>query len=360
MRGAHGAMTLSWTETDDLPLPAGAVAPMQQHPTYGATCAALGTGVRRFALRSGARTLGTAQVLVRPWPLLGASALLSRGPVWAPDLPPGLRREGLVALLDGLRADHRAVTVTPDPVAGADPLAGRGWLPMVTPASLAELDLVPDPDRLRAGLRGKWRNGLCRAERAGLAVRETAFPDDPGHWLLAAEVAQARARRYRRLPPAFALAWVRAGGAGGARLFTARRGRGAPVAAMLFLLHGGAASYHIGWSGAEGRATGAHALLMWQAMTRLAARGIRVLDLGNLETDASPGLARFKLGTGARPVTLGATRLSAPGTRLFLGAADRRPGVLPVRWQRPAAAASADAPPGVPTAGRLSPRAEAA
>jgi lipid II:glycine glycyltransferase (peptidoglycan interpeptide bridge formation enzyme) len=40
-------------------------------------------------------------------------------------------------------------------------------------------------------------------------------------------------------------------------------------------------------------------LLMWQAMLRLKAAGVRWLDLGGIATDHGVGLARFKLGTGA-------------------------------------------------------------
>ena len=71
------------------------------------------------------------------------------------------------------------------------------------------------------------------------------------------------------------------------------------VAGMLFLRHGRSATYHIGWSNAQGKRGGAHNLLMWQAMLRLKAAGVRWLDLGGIATDHGVGLARFKLGTGA-------------------------------------------------------------
>ncbi|WP_116133892.1 GNAT family N-acetyltransferase [Tropicimonas sp. IMCC34043] len=304
-----------WTETATLMAPEAAVAPMQQHASYGAACAALGTGVLWYRL-DGAGGQGAAQVLIRRWPLLGATALLSRGPLWAPDTPAELRRAGLLRLLVQLRRQFRCVLVTPDPIEAADPLADSGWLATMTPCSLARLDLTPDPLALRAGLRGKWRNRLVRAEAAGLSVRDRPFSPARDDWLLAAEAAQAKARGYRRLPADFTLAWSRADGQHGTRIFTAERA-GRIVAAMLFLLHGAGASYHIGWSGPAGRALGAHALLMWQAMLRLREGGVQMLDLDLIDTEAAPGLARFKLGTGAQPLVLGATRLSAPGSRIF-------------------------------------------
>jgi hypothetical protein len=313
-------MGFDWTDTPRLALPAGACPPMQQSAGYGAACRALGTGVRCLSLAGG---LGAAQVLVRRWPLFGDFALLSRGPVWAPSLAPADRRAALAALLARLRHGFRGVVTTPDAIDGADPLARSGWLAMVTGGHVARLDLGPPPEALRLGLHGKWRNRLVRAEASGLAVRHGAMPPDPGHWLLATETAQARARGYRRLPARFTLAWVGAAGQGATRLFVAERA-GRPVAAMLFLLHPPGASYHIGWAGPEGRESGAHNLLLWQAMLWLRARGFAMLELGTLDTETTPGLARFKLGSGAGPVPLGATRMAAPGTALVARLAEGR------------------------------------
>jgi hypothetical protein len=38
-------------------------------------------------------------------------------------------------------------------------------------------------------------------------------------------------------------------------------------------------------------------------------RGVRRVDLGTVDTDQSPGLARFKLGAGGVPLTLAGTYL---------------------------------------------------
>lgn len=81
------------------------------------------------------------------------------------------------------------------------------------------------------------------------------------------------------------------------------------LAYLLFLLHGTTATYHVGWAAPAARRTHAHTLLMWQATTYLHQRGLTRLDLGTLDTEAAPGLARFKLGTGATARPLGATLL---------------------------------------------------
>lgn len=107
-------------------------------------------------------------------------------------------------------------------------------------------------------------------------------------------------------------AWHASGGA--VRVFVARAG-GTRLAAMLFLLHGRVATYQIGWAGPEGRRAAAHPLCMWRAVEHLKAEGIERIDLGTVNTEDAPGLARFKIGTGATVRPLGATYLVPPGRR---------------------------------------------
>ena len=103
------------------------------------------------------------------------------------------------------------------------------------------------------------------------------------------------------LPPALVPAWQQAGG--GLCVMTASL-QGATVGAMLFLVHGDRATYHIGWSSPKGKQVSAHNLILWRAIAKLRKAGVRELDLGGLNTQDVPGIARFKLGTGARVRTL--------------------------------------------------------
>jgi hypothetical protein len=52
--------------------------------------------------------------------------------------------------------------------------------------------------------------------------------------------------------------------------------------------------------------------MLLQAVEALRAEGVLWLDLGQVDTEAAPGLARFKLGTGADLRRLGATCLVLP------------------------------------------------
>lgn len=211
------------------------------------------------------------------------------------------------AALRGLRARGLRLC-EPDAVA---PMRAAGFRQVMTPAHVAELPLAGDAAARRARMAGKWRNRLHRAEAAGLRLREMPFDGPAAAWLIAQEDAQRRARGYRALPARLALAWA-ATAPSAARLFVAERD-GARIAAMLFLIHGRAATYQLGWTGPLGRASSAHHLLLASAADRLADRGIARIDLGTVDTDAAPGLARFKLGAGADLRALGGSWIAVPG-----------------------------------------------
>ena len=277
---------------------------MQQAWRYGAAVQAMGGAVHRAEIWDGGRFLGLAQVLVRrAGPLrLG---WLSRGPVWHDR--PGDVRAALHALRRALlqSGPRLLLSMSEDRVPGV--------LPLVTPVCMAEIALAPEPATMRARLHQKWRNRLVRAEASGLKVTVTAASGADMDWLLALDGTQARARGYRRLPPAFLAAWTACKGPP-PYLFTARL-KGDPVAAMLFLDHAPGATYHLGWNGPQGRALSAHHLLLWRAMRYFARNRRRRLDLGALDTVTAPGLARFKLGTGAQARWLGPTALVPPWRR---------------------------------------------
>lgn len=258
--------------------------PFPQGPSYAAAARACGAAVRQLDLGC-----GTALVLERT-----GRRLVSRGPVWDGAPPPADRRRALRRL-----ARFAGVTLaTPE-----DDLRGWGLIPLVTPLHHAIWDLSGD---LRAGLAGKWRNRLSAAERAGLRVGAASLRRLPD--LIAAEAAQRQARGYRTHPAAFTQALP----PHALRMFDWRQA-GTLGAAMAFVVDGATATYHLGWAGEAARARGIHPLMLFHAARALRAEGVRWLDLGSVDTEQAPGLARFKLGTGAALHRLGHTLLVLPG-----------------------------------------------
>ncbi len=269
--------------------------PLLQSPHYARTCSLIGVDCRsgQDALPGGG--LLHWQMQSRRMPLLGTVSLLSRGPV-----------AGSPAAAERWLRERRGtgpLLINADGL-GTDALRRAGFWPLLTPATLGLLPLGSEAE-MRGGLRQKWRNRLARAEDARLTLRR--MPLLAEHWLLAAEAAQARARRYRNLPPGMLVAFARAN-PGSALIWEARQGR-LPVAAIAVLRHGRMASWTTGVSTPRGRAVNAMNLLVWEAMRWLAAQGHELLDLGILNDDDAPGVTHFKRGTGARSHRLGGTWL---------------------------------------------------
>lgn len=204
-------------------------------------------------------------------------------------------------------------------------LASLGAVPLMSPAKVALWDLNIDQETRRAALHQKWRNRLNHAEGQGLRITRQTMPTDPNHWLFTADALQQQANGYKSWPAALTLAYAKAN-PGKAKLFQAFEGKD-PIAAVLILRHGAGATYHLSHATPLGKQLSAHNLLLWEAASWLSAKGCRQLDFGVINTEDAAGLARFKLGTGARLQALGGTwAYWPPARRLFrpLAALDRR------------------------------------
>lgn len=286
---------------------ADAVAPLQQSWAYGEALAALGVRVERAVLREGGQAVGLAQFIVRRVAGYLALASCGHGPVWSADLPAAQRVEGYRLLRRGLPLRPlRIALFSPELPLGEEAAETRGLWRVMSGASTVRIDLRQPQAALRAALDGKWRNRLVKAEAdKRLDVRCNADRAACDR-LLAHEQAQRQARRFRALPTAFVPAWMQAADRQPNILVASARIGGQLEAGMLFLLHGRAATYHLGWSGEAGRQANAHNRLLWEAITTLRERGYAQLDLGGVG-DELPGITRFKLGTGGRLVTYAGT-----------------------------------------------------
>ena len=271
--------------------------PLVQSPVFAAAVSSLGADVEELVL-----PFGRATVLRRRfWPGI-CVRLLSRGPVWTSEPSEADRAETFRHL-----SRSAPCLVTPGMTEDVAALRTAGFRQILTAAHLAEVSLDPDIGTMRQRLAGSWRNALGQAERRYLHVTDLPFDRGRDEWLLARENAQRARRGYRALPTALVIAMA-AHSPNDVRILSARLDRkSGPLSGIIVIRHGSVATYHIGWTGSEGRHLRAGHLLLWHAMCRLADKGVTRLDLGTVDGQQAPGLMRFKLGTGAQVRALGGT-----------------------------------------------------
>ncbi len=301
-------MSRHWTLSDDTltrpewdGLTAGTPCAYQQDWAYGDALVRAGARVRRIAIHDPTGDIcGLAQFIIRPFAVVARFALCTYGPVWVKPLSEAERQLALKTLRREMKMRWpRLVATTLD-----ENLKPKGFHAIMTGDATVRIDLRQGEDELRSALDGKWRNRLKSAEKSTIKFTSSGTRAGQYQWLLDEEQKQRRRKGYRGLTPGLTTIWqeekARAKGAdrkAGIDVFRADLGR-EPAAAMLFLTHGKAATYHIGWSSDEGRKLGAHNLILWNAMLKLKAAGIEQLDLGGVNTGSGAGIARFKLGTG--------------------------------------------------------------
>lgn len=285
-----------------------AAAALQQDWAYGEAMQSGGVRCLRARVLREGRTLAIAQFIGVRVALLVSTGLCSRGPVFLEPLDGTARAEIYRALKRSVPLPRpRALFFTPDEAQGA--ISGVERLHRVmTGYATVLIDLEQPLEALRAAMHPKWRNRLAAAERAALAVHRVGAKPAQYRWLLEREEAQRKGRGYLALPTGFVESYQALKPAGADAVLTLRVDVGRePAAAMMFLIHGEAASYHIGWTGDQGRELDAHNLLLWQAITLLKQKGVRRLDLGGVNTASGAGIARFKIGSGGAVVQFAGT-----------------------------------------------------
>lgn len=246
--------------------------PLQQSPQFARALSAFGTTV----------TASGPVVLYRNFGPFGTVAFASRA------TPENVAKTS-VRILNG---------ETPCPHA----YRAANFRQIFTPAHIAEWDL--QDHNLRGALDGKWRNRLVKGESHGLTLREHAW-DGRSHLLFDYAADLSRKRGFLNYPRNLLAAYAQEN-PHEALIFEAYQ-NGLMVAACLILRHGATATYQTAWASSIGLALQAPRVVLWAAAKRMAALGHKTLDLGVVETQRSAGLARFKLGTGAKVRQLGGT-----------------------------------------------------
>lgn len=306
-------MQVTWNQVDREVWDAAhaqAAAPLQQDWAYGACMKALGVDVQRACVTLNGEPVALAQCLVRKWLGVLSVVLCGRGPLWLRSLSGAEKARAYAAMKRSLPLSGlKLMLVTPEEEASKD-LGLSPWRRVMTGYSTVMLDITPSMDVLRAQLDKRWRHRLGGAENAALTVHRVGTNPGQYRWLLDADMQQRQERNLEGLPIAFFDLYAKARQTPAKTILTLRADWGRDrVAGMLFLIHGEAATYQLGWTSDQGRDLHAHNRVLWAAIEELKARGVRWLDLGGVNTQRSAGVARFKIKTGGRVVTFAGTYL---------------------------------------------------
>ncbi|MDQ2103583.1 lipid II:glycine glycyltransferase FemX [Azospirillum isscasi] len=272
-------------------------------------------------IRRDGAPIGLVQLLERRMFRLFHQRQIHRGPLWLDGVEPDLAtQEAAFRLLRRACPDNplNRASLLPELAAGpeADGMLRRCGFRRFGPGyRTVWLDLSRGEEELRAAMARDWRQRLKGAEKAGLVI-DLDWEAKNLPWLMKQEHEQALTKQFRPMTGALAVRIRNAlvkGGAGkgdGVLMAAALEGRSndarskdaKPAASALFYIHGGSATYQIGWSSDSGRKSGAMRLVLWRAALALKARGVGWLDLGGINPDSAPGVTEFKLGTGGQAV----------------------------------------------------------
>lgn len=266
-------------------------------------------------IRRDGTPIGIVQLLERRTLRLFHQRQIHRGPLWLDGIEPDLATQEAVFHVLRRACPNNPLSrasLLPELAAGpeAEAMLRRCGFRRFGPGyRTVWLDLSLGEEDLRAAMARDWRQRLKGAEKAGLVI-DLDWEAKNLPWLMKQEHEQAQTKQFRPMTGALAVrirnGLLKGGGKGDGVLMVAalesRSNRAAPAASALFYMHGGSATYQVGWSSESGRKSGAMRLVLWRAALALKARGVGWLDLGGINPDSAPGVTEFKLGTGGQAV----------------------------------------------------------
>lgn len=159
------------------------------------------------------------------------------------------------------------------------------------------LNIEPELSHIRAKLTGKWRSKLVVSEKNNMKV-EISSSEEIMRWMIQRYEENMYLKDFEgiRLP---LLKELYRNSADDSLLIICRAEIDDKyIAGICVACHGNAATYLVGWSGADGRSLKANHFLLWNAIQYLREKQIRWLDLGGIDEEATPGITEFKFGLG--------------------------------------------------------------
>ncbi len=275
-------------------------APMQQRWTYGAVHQSLGGMVTRAAIYHQSEPIAICQILHRKIAGMFPIALATHGPTFLRPVNRKTRTNAIQALRQNGQRAFTLFTLDQHTPAWRN-------IPLMRPTNRAVLPLR-SLATTRAALHQKWRASLTQGLKTGIRISERPCDHSDLEALLCVDRLNQTKNKYTTLPPIFIQNWQKLA-PHELRIFTAMH-KNSPIAFALFLIHGNTATYYLAHATDQGRALNASRVILWQAIEKFIKQGVLQIDLGVIDTELAPGLARFKLGTGAFCKTGGGTVLA--------------------------------------------------
>lgn len=280
------------------------LAPYLQATPWAEVKARNGWRARRVVVEAAGGPVGC-QLLAHPiGPLPWSVGYAPRGPVAAALDPDGVR-----AWTDAVREVARAermshVVIDPEIVAGGPELdwfVQAGWRPGPSPQPSRSrwIDLERDEAALWSDLRGKWRQYVQKARRAGMSVIE-AGPDRIGDFYAIYVDTARRAGFSYRSEGTYRAVYERYAAHGRARLLFAVGEPGDLQATLMLVSWGSRIVEPYGGMTRAGAESRANYLLKWEAIRGARESGFRLYDMWGL---SHAGIEHFKSGFGGRDVS---------------------------------------------------------
>ena len=153
------------------------------------------------------------------------------------------------------------------------------------------INLRKDPAQMLADLNGKWRTDLRFAQKSGLALERGNTPALRSRFLAMFEAVQAAKGFRPDVSPEFHFAL--SGPDYGLDVLIATKD-GHDLAGIVIGTAGASATYLFGATAEAGRSLRAGYFLTWAGLDLSRHRGLDWYDMGGIDVDANPDVARFK------------------------------------------------------------------
>lgn len=242
------------------------------------------------------------------------AVILDRGPLWRAQNP---GQHDIQAFFEAFNAAYpqrfgrkRRILPELDLSPRTEALLREAGLRKLThhkPYQTIWLDISPSLDTIRGQFHGKWRNALNKAERtADQNDLHISWSSDlkEAALVLAAHGHDQRIRGYKTTSLKTLSILCQQAALDKALLSGIMRENGKVIAGVIFIRHGIAATYQVGWNASAGRDVNANYLLLWEAIRTLKTAGVNDIDLGGVNDEEAAGVKRFKAGMGGVPVEL--------------------------------------------------------